>query len=143
MGRPSLRWDPADYRPHVLRGVDQLTHRGTRSQRCGARTVLPSKRYDCSPPFLRAGASRRFDDGDAAAEVMWPIWDDRLELGAGSLLACRQRGTEGRQGCRAAWNRADIPCETVYSGQVPELQPGRVNALSMRFSHHDLLWRLR
>ncbi len=84
-GRPSLRWDPADYRPHALRAVDPSTD-PVRTMRGANRLAI-----EALPLFPCMPVGRRIRTvGFREAEVMWPIWTDRLELGSvASLLASR------------------------------------------------------
>jgi hypothetical protein len=86
-GRPSLRWDAADYRPHALRAVDPSgdpikTMRGANRLAIEALPLFPTA------PQARRVRTTAFQEGDNGAEVWWPIWTDALELGTvGSLLA--------------------------------------------------------
>jgi hypothetical protein len=87
--RPSLRWDPADYRPHALRAVDPSgdpirTMRGANRLAVEALPLFPTA------PVGRRIRTTAFRDGEAGTEVVWPIWTDQLELGSvASLLASR------------------------------------------------------
>jgi hypothetical protein len=86
-GRPSLRWDPADYRPHALRAVDPSGD-PIKTMRGANRLAI-----EALPLFPTALVGRRirtaaFRDGEHGTEVLWPIWTDPLDLGSvGSLLA--------------------------------------------------------
>jgi hypothetical protein len=86
-GRPSLRWDPADYRPHALRATDPSgdpikTMRGANRLAVEALPLFPTSVVG------RRVRTVAFRDGDNGAEVLWPIWTDRLELASvASLLA--------------------------------------------------------
>jgi hypothetical protein len=85
--RPSLRWDPMDYRPHALRALDPSgdpirTVRGANRLAIEALPLFPT----C--PLGRRIRTVGFRDGEAGAEVVWPIWTDSLELNsAASLLS--------------------------------------------------------
>jgi hypothetical protein len=84
-GRPSLRWDPADYRPHALRAIDPSgdpikTMRGANRLAIEALPLFPTV------PQARRIRTVAFEDGDVGTEITWPIWDDRLELGTVALL---------------------------------------------------------
>jgi hypothetical protein len=99
--RTSLRWDPADYRPHALRAIDPsgdpiTTMRGANRLAIEALPLFPTV------PQGGRIQTVAFDDGDAGTEVRWPIWDDRLELGAvASLLAASEvRKAAGRDTVR-------------------------------------------
>ncbi|MGA2742658.1 MAG: hypothetical protein ABSG65_35120 [Bryobacteraceae bacterium] len=87
---PSLRWDPADYRPHALRAVDPSkdpikTMRGANRLAIEALPLFPTA------PQARRIRTVAFNDGDAGTGITWPIWDDRLELGTvASLLAASE-----------------------------------------------------
>jgi hypothetical protein len=86
-GRPSLRWDPADYRPHALRASDPSgdpikTMRGANRLAIEALPLFPTV------PQARRIRTVAFEDTDVGTEIAWPIWDDRLELSTvTSLLA--------------------------------------------------------
>jgi hypothetical protein len=100
-GRPSLRWDPADYRPHALRAVDPSgdpikTMRGANRLAIEALPLFPTV------PQARQIRTVAFEDGDAGTEITWPIWDDRLELGTVTLLlaASEVQNSSGREALR-------------------------------------------
>lgn len=86
-GRPSLRWDAADFRPHALRAVDPSgdpikTMRGANRLAIEALPLFPTA------PQARRIRTTAFQEGDYGTEVWWPIWTDALELGTvASLLA--------------------------------------------------------
>jgi hypothetical protein len=86
-GRPSLRWDAADFRPHALRAVDPSgdpikTMRGANRLAVEALPLFPTA------PQARRIRTTAFQEGDNGIEVWWPIWTDALELGTvASLLA--------------------------------------------------------
>ena len=86
-GRPSLRWDAADFRPHALRAVDPSgdpikTMRGANRLAIEALPLFPTA------PQARRIRTTAFQEGDNGTEVWWPIWTDALELGTvASLLA--------------------------------------------------------
>jgi hypothetical protein len=89
--RPSLRWDPADYRPHALRAVDPSgdpirTMRGANRLAVEALPLFPTA------PVGRRIRTTAFRDGEAGAEVVWPIWTDRLELGSVASLVASSMG---------------------------------------------------
>jgi hypothetical protein len=86
-GRPSLRWDAADFRPHALRAVDPSgdpikTMRGANRLAIEALPLFPTA------PQARRIRTAAFQEGVNGTEVWWPIWTDALELGTvASLLA--------------------------------------------------------
>jgi len=96
-GRPSLRWDPADYRPHALRAVDPSgdpirTMRGANRLAVEALPLFPTV------PQRRRVRTVGFEEGEDGTGLAWPIWTDRLDVATvASLLACANaRGTEGK-----------------------------------------------
>jgi hypothetical protein len=95
-GRPSLRWDAADYRPHALRAVDPSGD-PIRTMRGANRLAI-----EALPLFPTAPAGRRirttaFRESAEGAEIVWPIWTDPLEVATvASLLA----SSEGKGGAR-------------------------------------------
>ena len=100
-GRPALRWDPADYRPHALRAINPSgdpikTMRGANRLAIEALPLFPTV------PQGRRIRTVAFEDGDAGTEITWPIWDDRLELGTVALLlaASDVRESAGRDSVR-------------------------------------------
>ena len=90
-GRPSLRWDAADYRPHALRAVDPSgdpiqTMRGANRLAMEALPLFPTA------PQARRIRTTGFQDGDNGSEVWWPIWSDALELGTVASLVAAGNG---------------------------------------------------
>jgi len=87
-GRPSLRWDAADYRPHALRAEDPSgdpirTMRGANRLAVEALPLFPTV------PERGGLSTVAFADTDAGTEVTWPIWSEPLSLDVvASLLAC-------------------------------------------------------
>jgi len=87
-GRPSLRWDAADYRPHALRAKDPSgdpirTMRGANRLAVEALPLFPTV------PERGGLRTVAFEDTDTGAEVTWPTWSEPLSLGVvASLLAC-------------------------------------------------------
>lgn len=85
--RPSLRWDPADYRPHALR-ADDPSGDPIKTMRGANRLAI-----EALPLFPTAPEGRRirtvaFRDRERKTEVTWPIWIEPLSLSAAaSLLA--------------------------------------------------------
>ena len=87
-GRPSLRWDAADYRPHALRAVDPSgdpikTMRGANRLAVEALPLFPTA------PQARRVRTVGFEDGESGTEVVWPIWTGVIDVATvASLLAC-------------------------------------------------------
>ena len=87
-GRPSLRWDAADYRPHALRAEDPSgdpirTMRGANRLAVEALPLFPTV------PERAVLRTVGFEDREAGTEVTWPIWLEPLSLNVvASLLAC-------------------------------------------------------
>jgi hypothetical protein len=85
--RPSLRWDPADYRPHALRAEDPSgdpirTMQGANRLAVEALPLFPTV------PLARCLATVGFSREEGETVVRWPIWTDQLDLGSvRSLLA--------------------------------------------------------
>jgi hypothetical protein len=86
-GRPSLRWDAADYRPHALRAKDPSTD-PIRTMRGANRLAVEALPLFPVVPSARRLRTTGFDQ--TGAQVEWPIWTDRLELrSVASLVAAR------------------------------------------------------
>jgi len=84
-GRPSLRWDAADFRPHALRAVDPSgdpikTMRGANRLAVEALPLFPTA------PQARRIRTTAFHEGESGTEVWWPIWTEALELGTVAAL---------------------------------------------------------
>lgn len=78
-GRPSLRWDPADYRPHALRAEDPSgdpikTMRGANRLALEALPLFPTA------PDGRHLRTIAFEDRNRESEITWPIWNDSIEV---------------------------------------------------------------
>ncbi len=90
-GRPSLRWDAADFRPHALRAVDPSgdpikTMRGANRLAIEALPLFPTA------PKARRIRTIGFQEGEMGSEVWWPIWSDALELGTVKSLVAAGDG---------------------------------------------------
>jgi hypothetical protein len=89
-GRPSLRWDAADYRPHALRAEDPSgdpikTVRGANRLAIEALPLFPTV------PSGRRLRTVGFADRSGETEVTWPVWSEALDLATvRSLLACAE-----------------------------------------------------
>ena len=84
---PSLRWDPADYRPHALRAQDPAGGKDPiRTMRAANRLAVEALPLFPTVPTARRLCTVAF--ADAMEEVAWPIWSDPLRLRVvASLLA--------------------------------------------------------
>jgi len=86
-GRPSLRWDSADFRPHALRAVDPSSD-PIKTMRGANRLAIEALPLFPTAPQRRRIRTTAFQDGESGTEFCWPIWTDALELGTvASLLA--------------------------------------------------------
>jgi hypothetical protein len=87
--RPSMRWDPADYRPHALRANDPSrdpikTMRGANRLAVEALPLFPTA------PNGRRILTTGFKEHDKKMELTWPVWSEALDLRTiTSLLALR------------------------------------------------------
>jgi len=77
--RPSMRWDPADYRPHALRANDPAgdpikTMRGANRLAVEALPLFPTA------PNGRRLLTTGFKERDRKTELSWPIWSEALDL---------------------------------------------------------------
>jgi hypothetical protein len=94
-GRPSLRWDAADYRPHALRAVDPSgdpikTMRGANRLAIEALPLFPAA------PQSRRIRTTAFRELDGETEVWWPIWTEMIELATvASLVAAGDSSLPG------------------------------------------------
>lgn len=82
--KPSMRWDPNDYRPHALRADDPATDpiKTVRGANRLAVEALP-----CFPAMPTTGGLRT-TAFDAEVRITWPIWAPPLSLStACSLIA--------------------------------------------------------
>ena len=77
--RPSMRWDPADYRPHALRAEDPSgdpirTMRGANRLAVEALPLFPTI------PGARGLFTTAFAESGGSTQVTWPIWADALDI---------------------------------------------------------------
>lgn len=84
--RPSMRWDPADYRPHALRAEDPSgdpirTMRAANRLAVEALPLFPT--VACDAKTIRTIG---FCDRDGKTEITWPIWSEPLELDTVKVL---------------------------------------------------------
>lgn len=78
-GRPSMRWDPADYRPHALRAYDPSGD-PIRTMRGANRLAVEALPLFATAPNGRRLGTSGFQDRDGDAEFTWPMWTEFLEL---------------------------------------------------------------
>jgi hypothetical protein len=95
-GRPSLRWDAADFRPHALRAVDPSGD-PIKTMRGANRLAIEALPLFTTAPQARRVRTTAFRDGEDGTEVWWPIWSEALELGtvAALLAADHERARPG------------------------------------------------
>jgi hypothetical protein len=83
--RPSLRWDPADYRPHALR-AENPSGDPIKTMRGANRLAVES--LPIFPTIPGGVGTAGFRDRNGETEITWPIWADPLNLSTvASLLA--------------------------------------------------------
>jgi hypothetical protein len=101
--RPSLRWDPADYRPHALRAEDPSGD-PIKTMRGANRLAVEALPLFATVPERRQLRTVAFDDRDGGTEITWPIWIAPLNLNTvASLVASKEvqnadRATMSRRG---------------------------------------------
>jgi hypothetical protein len=78
-GRPSLRWDPADYRPHALRAEDPSGD-PIKTMRGANRLAVEALPFFPTIPVGRQLHTVAFEDRDREPEVTWPIWREPIEV---------------------------------------------------------------
>ena len=107
--RPSLRWDPADYRPHALRADDPSgdpikTMRGANRLAAEALPLFPTA------PDGRHLRTVGFEDRNREPEVTWPIWREPIEVETvASVLAMEElQCAEISETTRKQFNRREI-----------------------------------
>jgi hypothetical protein len=89
-GRPSLRWDPADYRPHALRAEDPSDD-PIRTMRGANRLAVEALPLFPTAPERGRLRTVGFADRERETELTWPIWTDDLGVNAvRSLLASEE-----------------------------------------------------
>lgn len=85
--RPSLRWDPADYRPHALRAADPSKD-PIRTMRGANRLAVEALPWFPTAPAARSLRTVGFRVHNREVEFTWPIWKAPLPADAvRSLLA--------------------------------------------------------
>lgn len=86
-GRPSLRWDPADYRPHALR-AENPSGDPIRTMRGANRLAVEALPLFPTVPLARRLRTIGFAQEEDETVIRWPIWEDPLDLDSiRSLLA--------------------------------------------------------
>ncbi len=94
-GRPSLRWDSSDYRPHALRAEDPSGD-PIRTMRGANRLAVEALPFFPTVPQGRRLATVGFEDREETG-ISWPIWTDPLNAAvAASLLASEEIQTADR-----------------------------------------------
>jgi hypothetical protein len=83
--RFSLRWDPADYRPHALR-FDDPAQDPIKTMRGANRLAIEALPLWPTVPLRHGVRTLGFEERNGDVEITWPIWTDRLELGTISSL---------------------------------------------------------
>lgn len=95
-GRPSMRWDPADYRPHALRAVDPSGD-PIRTMRGANRLAIEALPLFPTVPGGRKLSTVAFSGRKEDLEVRWPVWTELLELNTvACLVASGEAATDGR-----------------------------------------------
>lgn len=88
--RPSLRWDPSDYRPHALRADDPSSD-PIKTMRGANRLAIESLPMFPTMPGRGRVDTVGFRDRSRVTEITWPIWADPLnQRTVESLLASRE-----------------------------------------------------
>jgi len=77
--RPSLRWDPVDYRPHALR-ADDPSKAPIRTVRGANRLAIEALPLFPTFPRGRSLETVAFVEFDGESTVQWPIWTEPLKL---------------------------------------------------------------
>lgn len=101
--RPSLRWDPTDYRPHALRAEDPSGD-PIKTMRGANRLAIEALPLFTTVPERRQLRTVAFNDRDGETEIAWPMWIEPLNLSTvASLLASEEvqkadRSTMTRRG---------------------------------------------
>jgi hypothetical protein len=88
--RPSLRWDPSDFRPHALRAQDPSGD-PIRTMRGANRLAVESLPIFPTLPGGGRVHTVGFRDRNRTTEVTWPIWADPLDqCTVGTLIASKE-----------------------------------------------------
>jgi hypothetical protein len=101
-GRPSLRWDPSDYRPHALRADDPAKD-PIRTMRGANRLAIEALPLFPTVPCGRRVRTVGFNDDN---EITWPIWRVPLDLDSAASLLASAEIQESRPDRLAASRRA-------------------------------------
>jgi hypothetical protein len=86
--RPSLRWDPADYRPHALRADDPSTDPIKTMRGANRLAIEAIPFFPTMPEGRRRIATAGFDDRAGVSEITWPVWSDPLGCDSVRSLLC-------------------------------------------------------
>jgi hypothetical protein len=88
--RPSLRWDPSDYRPHALRAEDPTSDPIKTMRGANRLAVEALPNFPTTTEGGRVGTVG-FRDRNRESEITWPIWADPLDqCTVGTLLASKE-----------------------------------------------------
>ena len=88
--RPSLRWDPSDYRPHALRAEDPSGD-PIKTMRGANRLAVESLPIFPTGPGARRVGTVGFQDRNRETGITWPIWAGPLNQSTVvSLLASKE-----------------------------------------------------
>jgi hypothetical protein len=123
--RPSLRWDPTDYRPHALRaeapsGDPIKTMRGANRLAIEALPLFPAI------PARRRLHTVGFEDRNKETEITWPIWTDRLGLDTVRTLLASEEVQKGDRSTMARRGVAQIfRAKRFTEGQYRNFSPAR------------------
>jgi hypothetical protein len=85
--RPSMRWDPNDYRPYALRAFNPSGD-PIRTVRGANRLAIEALPYFATVPTERGIATTAFSRLERERFISWPVWITALELAsAGAVMA--------------------------------------------------------
>jgi hypothetical protein len=88
--RPSLRWDPSDFRPHALRAGNPSSD-PIKTMRGANRLAVESLPMFPTVPVRGRVDTVGFRDRNRETQITWPIWADLLDQRTvGALLASRE-----------------------------------------------------
>ena len=121
--RPSMRWDPADYRPHALRADDPSSD-PIRTMRGANRLAVEALPLFPTAPAGRKLATVGFQDREGETEIAWPIWEEPLDLGSvGSLLNLAELQATDPNGLQARGIRQVYRAKRFTEGKYRNFSP--------------------
>lgn len=103
--KPSMRWDPNDYRPHALR-ADNPSKDPIRTMRGANRLAIEALPLFPTMPTLMRLRTTAFIEEEGIAAALCPVWEDPLDVATvSSLLALSDveriaRATDARERAR-------------------------------------------